>query len=54
MNALLAAGDRDAAVALAERVQTMTPTLADPWHLYWQGDYRKFPDEIVRLREIAK
>jgi hypothetical protein len=54
MNALLAAGDPDAAVVLAAHVETMAAASADPWHLYWQGDYRRFPDEIVRLREMGK
>jgi hypothetical protein len=54
MNALLATGDADAAVALAARVETMAAAPGDPWHLYWQGDYRRFPDEVVRLREMGK
>jgi hypothetical protein len=54
MNALLAAGDREGAVALAAHVETMAAAPADPWHLYWQGDYRRFPLEIMRLREMGK
>ena len=51
---LLAAGDRPGAVALAEHVQTSPSSTADPWHLYWQGDYRHFSDLVAHLRETSR
>jgi hypothetical protein len=56
MNGLLATGDRPGAVALAERIQTRPAPSAtvDPWHVYWQGDYRHFPDLVAHLRETLR
>jgi hypothetical protein len=54
MNGLLAAGDRAGALALSEQVQTATPTVVDPWHFYWEGNYRHFPDAIAALRALVR
>lgn len=54
MNALMLSGvpaDRIEAEALAETIQTQRPSVADPWWVYWQGDYRLYPSLIQYLRE---
>jgi hypothetical protein len=54
MNGLVAVGDRAGALALSETIQTTPSRDLDPWHLYWQGDYRRFPEAIARLRELVR
>jgi len=54
MNALLLTGDRDQAAAFAAELQATPVTMIDPWWLYWQGDYRRYPESLVRLRELMK
>jgi hypothetical protein len=54
MNSLVMVGDQTGALALADVIQTIRPPDVDPWHLYWQGDYRRFPDAILRLRELLQ
>jgi VWFA-related protein len=54
MNALLMRGDRDAAEALAEQIQTENATDRDPWWSYWQGHYRVHPLAMARLRELSR
>lgn len=50
MNGLLAAGDRAGALALSNQIQTTVPAVVDPWHFYWEGNYRHFPAAIAALR----
>jgi VWFA-related protein len=54
MNALLLDGDRPGAEALAELVQTDRSEGIDPWWMYWQGQYRLYPQAIARLREMTQ
>jgi hypothetical protein len=54
MNALYRRGDRAAAEALAEQVQTEPAVYIDPWWVYWQGQYRLYPQVMARLREMAQ
>ena len=54
MNALIMAGDRDQAAALATDLQSNPATLIDPWWMYWQGDYRRYPDSLAKLREMMR
>jgi tetratricopeptide (TPR) repeat protein len=54
MNALLARGDRAEAEALAETLQTSPAAVTDPWWLYWQGDYRRYPQALRALREMIQ
>lgn len=54
MNALLLSGDRPAAEALAQGVQTDASTDMDPWWMYWQGQYRMHPQIMARLREMSR
>ena len=54
MNALLLTGDRDQAAALATELQSTPVTMIDPWWLYWQGDYRRYPESLARLRELMR
>lgn len=54
MNALVMRGDRAAADALAEQIQTEVGTGVDPWWVYWQGQYRLHSAAIGRLREMAR
>lgn len=54
MNALLLSGapaDRREAEAFAETIQTRRASVADPWWVYWQADYRLYPRLIQYLRE---
>lgn len=51
MAGLLRQGDRGSAEALAEGIQTAPADAMDPWWGYWLGDFRFYPDAIVRLRE---
>ena len=54
MNTLILSGapaDRIEAEALAEAIQTQRAIAADPWWIYWQGDYRLYPSLIQHLRE---
>ena len=53
MNVLYRRGERAAAEALAEQVQKETSPQIDPWWLYWQGQYRLYPEVMARLRELA-
>jgi VWFA-related protein len=54
MNTLLSRGDRDEAEALAEQVQTERSPDLDPWWMYWQGQYRLYPQVIAYLRGLAQ
>jgi len=54
MNTLLSRGDRDEAEAIAERVQTERTTNLDPWWMYWQGQYRLYPQVIAHLRGLGQ
>jgi tetratricopeptide (TPR) repeat protein len=54
MNALLLSGDRDQAAALAVDLQASPATMLDPWWMYWQGDYRRYPDALRRVREMIR
>jgi tetratricopeptide (TPR) repeat protein len=50
----LARGSRTDADALADLVQTEQSPALDPWWLYWQGQYRLYPQAIARLRELSR
>ena len=53
MNAQLVHGNRPAAEAMAETLQQPAPrTMFDPWWLYWQGDYRRYPQELAAARAM--
>ena len=54
MNGLLAAGDRAGALALSEQIQTTPASVVDPWHFYWEGNYRHFPEAITQLRALVR
>ena len=54
MNSLVVSGDRPGALALSESIQTTPVSDADPWHLYWPGDYRRFPQELAHLRSLVR
>jgi hypothetical protein len=54
MNALLMRGDRMAAEALAEQVQSESSAELDPWWSYWQGQYRLHPLAMARIRELGR
>jgi VWFA-related protein len=54
MNALLLRGERVEAEALAEFIQTTRDQSQDPWWAYWQGQYRRHPQALRRLLEMAK
>jgi VWFA-related protein len=53
MNALLVSGDRSGAEAVAEDVQTAGEQ-ADPWWMYWQGQYRFHGQAMARVRELSR
>jgi hypothetical protein len=50
----LARGSSADAEALADLVQTEQSPALDPWWLYWQGQYRNYPQAIARLRELSR
>ena len=54
MNVLLARGDRAAAQALAERIQSERPSEFEPWWMYWQGQYRLYGQVMVGVREAGR
>jgi hypothetical protein len=54
MNTLLMRGERAEAEALAEFIQTTRNLSQDPWWSYWQGQYRRHPQALLRLLEMAK
>ena len=54
MNALLRAGERPEALALAEQIQTAPANAPDPWWSYWQADLRFYDGALARLREIRR
>jgi hypothetical protein len=54
MNTLLVRGERAAAEALADQIQTETSRDLDPWWLYWQGQYRMYPLVMARVREMIE
>ena len=54
MRRLLERGNRDEADALADLVQTERSPALDPWWMYWQGQYRMYPQAIARLRELSR
>lgn len=54
MDALILSGDRDAAAQLAASVQAAPMAGIDPWWLYWQGDYRRYPDALQKLRGMMR
>jgi hypothetical protein len=39
---------------MAESLQTTRATVVDPWWIYWQGDYRRYPEALRALREMAR
>jgi tetratricopeptide (TPR) repeat protein len=47
-------GSPSEAEALADLVQTERSPALDPWWLYWQGQYRLYPQAIARLRELSR
>jgi hypothetical protein len=51
MNTRMRQGDRSAATALAESVQTAPPEASDPWSRYWVGDYRFFETSLRLMLE---
>jgi hypothetical protein len=51
MNGLLLRGDRAAADAMAQELQASPSTGIDPWWMYWQGDYRRYPQALAQARE---
>jgi VWFA-related protein len=54
MNALLLGADRPGAASLAEQIQTDRSDTIDPWWMYWQGQYRLYPQAMARLREMTR
>jgi len=54
MNAFLARGDRDEAESMAEQVQVEQSAEMDPWWMYWQGQYRLYPQAMGRLRGLIR
>jgi hypothetical protein len=54
MRRLVERGQRADAEALADLVQTERSPALDPWWLYWQGQYRMYPQTIARLRELSR
>ena len=46
-------GDRTSAERLIEDVVAPGNDVADPWWVYWQGDYRLFPQLIALLRRSS-
>lgn len=54
MNALYKRGDRAGAESFAEQIQTEPAVYIDPWWMYWQGQYRLYPQVMARLRELAR
>ena len=54
MNGLLSRGDRAAAEAMAELIQTERSTEFDPWWMYWQGQYRLYGQAMARVREMGR
>jgi tetratricopeptide (TPR) repeat protein len=54
MRHLLERGSASDAEALADLVQTERSPALDPWWLYWQGQYRLYPQAIARLRELSR
>ena len=47
---LLRSGERDVAIAWAERARTTPESPIDPWALYWAGDRRFLASWLVELR----
>ena len=54
MRRLLERGNSDEAEALADLVQTERSPALDPWWMYWQGQYRLYPQAMARLRELSR
>jgi hypothetical protein len=54
MNALLRAGDRAGADAVAEDIQSGRGSGPDPWWFYWQGQFRFHPSAMAALREMVR
>jgi tetratricopeptide (TPR) repeat protein len=54
MRRLLERGNSADAEALADLVQTERSPALDPWWMYWQGQYRMYPQAIARLRELSR
>jgi VWFA-related protein len=54
MSALLLSGDRASAETMAESIETSSAARFDPWWLYWQGDYRRYPDAIDAARRMIQ
>jgi VWFA-related protein len=51
MNAMVLAGDKAGAEAMAAEIEADARADLDPWWMYWQGDYRFHGAAITRLRE---
>ncbi len=54
MTLLVQRGDRAAAAALAESVETASDEEFDPWWMYWLGGLRRYQSDIAALREMAR
>jgi VWFA-related protein len=54
MNTLFRRGDREAAEAVAERLQTETSRDIDPWWMYWQAQYRLHAQAVAQLRGLSR
>jgi tetratricopeptide (TPR) repeat protein len=54
MNSFTLTGQREGAVALSRSIQADQRQVADPWWTYWQGLYRRYPEALARVREMAR
>jgi tetratricopeptide (TPR) repeat protein len=54
MRLFVRVGDHRNATDLANSIQTAPADAWDPWWSYWQGDYRRFGEALVRLRDQAR
>jgi tetratricopeptide (TPR) repeat protein len=54
MNVLARTGQGADARVIADAIGTASPDVNDPWWVYWQADYRFFPDLMKRLRGLAQ
>jgi predicted Zn-dependent protease len=52
--ALTESGNQDEARALAQAPPTVSDPEADPWSMYEQGDYWRFPGALSRLRAAVR
>ena len=54
VSALVILGERAEAEQLTEALQTGKATVVDPWWIYWQGDYRRYPETLRSMRELVR